>query len=75
MPAIGPALHLVHLRQVALGEGLALGLPLLAPPVTTEADSPAAEPNSSVNAGTKSLELSPCSYSNGSTAATFGLRL
>src|SRR6266571_6760926 len=39
--------------------------------VTTEADRPAAEPNSSVNAGTKSLELSPCRYSSGSTSATF----
>jgi hypothetical protein len=40
----------------------------------TEADSPAAEPNSSVNAGTKSELDSPCRYSRGSTAATFGER-
>jgi hypothetical protein len=43
--------------------------------VITEADSPAAEPNSSVSAGTKSALDSPCRYSSGSTAATFGLRL
>jgi hypothetical protein len=43
--------------------------------VITEADRPALEPNSSSNAGTKALELSPCRYSSGSTAATFGLRL
>jgi hypothetical protein len=64
---VGPAVHVVHLGQVTLGERLAFGLPWLVSRVITEADRPAAEPNSSSNAGTKSLELSPCGYSSGST--------
>ncbi len=40
----------------------------------TGADSPAAEPKNSSNAGTKSFELSPCRYSSGSTSLTFGER-
>jgi len=40
----------------------------------TEADKPAAEPNSSSNAGTKSELDSPCRYNSGSTSATFGER-
>src|SRR5215207_4116830 len=41
--------------------------------VITNADSPAAAPKKPSSAGTKSPELIPCSYSSGSTSATFGL--
>ncbi len=41
--------------------------------VTTEADSPAAEPENSSRAGTKSPLDIPCRYMSGSTSNTLGL--
>ena len=40
--------------------------------VTVEPDRPAAEPTNCSNAGTKSPDDNPCSYSNGNTCATCG---
>jgi hypothetical protein len=69
---IREAVHIVHLGEITLLEASRSACHWVVSRVMTEADSPAAEPNSSVNAGTKSELDSPCRYNSGSTSATFG---
>jgi hypothetical protein len=49
--AVGPAVHVVHLGQVALLEGLALGLPLLAQPADDRGGQPRRRPEQLLQRG------------------------
>ena len=68
MDAVGPQVHVVHTRQVPLGERLLLGLPGLGQLRDRRGGQALGVPRNCPSAGTKSPDESPCRYSSGSTS-------
>lgn len=65
--------HVVHAREVALGEGALLALPGLGQPGDHRCGQSRVRAEELPRAGPKSLVDSPCRYSNGNTSVTFGV--